>query len=102
MSRCLRCGAGSEWLEGKVKNEPMNRPSHPSLRRRVATVKEFRKRLERMAQAALDSPKHRADYPRSMSCYKRGYRQALRDAGVDVFHVRARTGGSFPDSGEMK
>jgi hypothetical protein len=57
------------------------------------TTKQFRKRLEMLAQRSMIWKKHdNAAYPKSMACYKQGYRQALRDARVDVFHVRALLG----------
>lgn len=34
MSRCLRCGAGSEWIEGKVPDQPKaTSEQHEILRR---------------------------------------------------------------------
>lgn len=69
-------------------------PSAP--RSRVASLKQFRKRLEELAKRSMTWKKHDdPSYPKAMACYKQGYRQALRDAGVDVFHVRARTGGYY-------
>ena len=29
MARCLRCGAGNEWIEGKVRDEPIATPALP-------------------------------------------------------------------------
>ncbi len=39
MSRCLRCGATSEWIEGKVKDEP------PALMEAAKWVLETRDRI---------------------------------------------------------
>jgi len=66
----------------------MKYPSAP--RARIATLEEFRNRLARLAVGAMG---------RAGSPYRAGYMQALRDAGVDVFHVRARIGGYETNTG---
>lgn len=76
-------------------------PSAP--RARVATIKEFRTRLEHLAKRSMIWKKHDDPaYPKAMACYQQGYRQALRDAGVDVFHVRARIGGTQDEPRRFK
>lgn len=54
----------------------------------IMPLAKFRARLDRLANSARDRIFYRA------AAYKAGYRQALKDAGVDVFHVRSRIGGS--------
>ena len=58
MAKCLRCGAGSEWIQGNVKDEPLS--SHAVLADVLAIIDSlYGKRADDMYSQALDDIKEK-------------------------------------------
>ena len=66
MAKCLRCGAGNEWIQGRVKDEPLS--SHAVLDEgwRDATEK-----VPKLGQLVLGY--HKADKIRIYTYYQGGF-----------------------------
>lgn len=73
----------------KAANVPINRAPVAV----VASKRAYKRRLAKLADAAVERWADPMDKNGPHALYESGYRQAIRDAGVDVFHIRVRIGG---------
>lgn len=75
MSKCLRCGATSEWIEGKVRDEPS----------RIASLEADNEALRKVARALVDYWDRNEDggdgvFEENMERFVNRFRAALSNA----------------------
>lgn len=83
MAKCLRCGADSSWIQGRVLDEPQSEVARPS-------DEEINLELEELGNAMFDCGT-RAELPPDGA-----FRQRSRDAEQSRMRLRAMIRGQQP------